>query len=143
LPNLAKMEVSSPCPTRLSWKGQDSLTSWAGRYGKDGQGEYITSDVAPCQDLHKRRDEETDWRMGELFNQRDKEEDMLGKETRGYGCAVVQFLLVALTVVGGAKADTISVIDQQNPGPPDGSQGGVVFGQSFTPTLSRIDFFRN
>jgi hypothetical protein len=66
---------------------------------------------------------------------------MLGKETRGYGCALVQFLLVALMVVGGAKADTISVIDQQNPGPPDGSQGGVVFGQSFTPTLSRIDFF--
>lgn len=66
---------------------------------------------------------------------------MLGKETRGYRCAVVQFLLVALTVVGGAKADIISVIDQQNPGSPDGSQGAVVFGQSFTPTLSRIDFF--
>ena len=66
---------------------------------------------------------------------------MPGKETRGYGCTIAQFLLVALTVVGGAKADVISVIDQQNPGPAGGSQGGVVFGQSFTPTLSRIDFF--
>lgn len=63
------------------------------------------------------------------------------KETRGHGCAVVQFLLVALMMVGSAKADTFSIIDQQNPGPGDGSQGGVVFGQSFTPTLSRIDFF--
>jgi hypothetical protein len=70
----------------------------------------------------------------------DKEEDMPGKEKRGYWCAVVQFLLVALTVVGSAKADSIG-IDQQNPGPADGSQGGVVFGQSFTPMLSRIDFF--
>lgn len=66
---------------------------------------------------------------------------MPGKKTRGYGCAVAEFLLVALTVVGSAKANSISVIDQQNPGPADGSNGGVVFGQSFTPTLSRIDFF--
>jgi hypothetical protein len=68
---------------------------------------------------------------------------MLRSETRDYGCAVAQLLLVALTVVGGAKADAISVIDQQNPGPapPGSSAGGVVFGQSFTPTLSRIDFF--
>jgi hypothetical protein len=57
-------------------------------------------------------------------------------------CAVAQFLLVALTVLGSAKADAISIIDQQNPGPAlGGSQGGVVFGQSFTPTLSRIDVF--
>jgi hypothetical protein len=46
-----------------------------------------------------------------------------------------------MVAVGGAKADAISVIDQQNAGPPNGSMGGVVFGQSFTPTLSRIDVF--
>jgi hypothetical protein len=55
--------------------------------------------------------------------------------------AVAQFLLVALMVVSNARADAISVVDQQNPGPFNGSAGGVVFGQSFTPTLSRIDFF--
>jgi len=46
-------------------------------------------------------------------------------------------------VVSNARADAISMVDQQNPGPFDvnDSQGGVVFGQSFTPTLSRIDDF--
>jgi hypothetical protein len=66
---------------------------------------------------------------------------MAGKDKRTYRCAVTQLLLVALTVVGGAKADAISVVDQQNAGPFNISQGGLVFGQSFTPTLSRIDIF--
>ena len=44
-------------------------------------------------------------------------------------------------VVSNARADAISVVDQQNSGPFTGTQGGVVFGQSFTPSLSRIDVF--
>jgi hypothetical protein len=43
-------------------------------------------------------------------------------------------------VVSNARADAISVVDQQNSGPFTGTQGGVVFGQSFTPTLSRSVF---
>jgi hypothetical protein len=67
---------------------------------------------------------------------------MPGEETRGYGCAMAQFVFVALTVIGAAKADAISVIDQQNlPNASSYSAGGLVFGQSFTPTLARIDFF--
>lgn len=31
------------------------------------------------------------------------------------------------------------IVDQQNLGPVSGTNGGVLFGQSFTPTLSRID----
>jgi hypothetical protein len=69
-----------------------------------------------------------------------RREDMARKDTRG-ACAVAQFLLVAMTVIGSAKADAIGVVDQQNAGPFNGSQGGVVFGQSFTPMLSRIDVF--
>jgi hypothetical protein len=77
----------------------------------------------------------------EAWNRSDqKREDMARKDTRG-ACAVAQFLLVAMTVIGGAKADAIGVVDQQNAGPFNGSQGGVVFGQSFTPMLSRIDVF--
>jgi hypothetical protein len=34
-----------------------------------------------------------------------------------------------------------SVIDQQNPGPGDGSQGGVVFGQSFVPAFTELNEF--
>jgi hypothetical protein len=66
---------------------------------------------------------------------------MANKGTRGYTCALAQFLLVAMTVLEFAKADAIGVVDQQNAGPFNGSQGGVIFGQSFTPTLSRIDVF--
>jgi hypothetical protein len=66
---------------------------------------------------------------------------MATKHNHTYGCAVGQFLLLALMAVSNARADAISVVDQQNPGPFDGSQGGVVFGQSFTPALSRIDVF--
>jgi hypothetical protein len=66
---------------------------------------------------------------------------MPGKKMRGFGCAGAGFLIVALTLVGSAKADPIRVIDQQNDGPAGSTQGGVVFGQSFTPTLSSIDFF--
>jgi hypothetical protein len=51
---------------------------------------------------------------------------MGNKYTRGYARALAQFLLVAMTVVGGAKADAIQVVDQQNAGLANGpnSQGG-------------------
>jgi hypothetical protein len=40
-----------------------------------------------------------------------------------------------------ANAAPITVIDQQNLAPEMGSQGGVIFGQSFIPTLPRVDAF--
>jgi hypothetical protein len=55
-------------------------------------------------------------------------------------CATQLLALTMLTT--GALAGPIVTIDQQNAGPGNGSQGGVVFGQSFTPTLNRIDAFQ-
>jgi hypothetical protein len=45
------------------------------------------------------------------------------------------------SVFSEASAAPITVIDQQNLGPEMGSQGGVIFGQSFIPTLPRVDAF--
>src|SRR5215468_2149828 len=51
-------------------------------------------------------------------------------------------ILIAALVLGVAEtsfASPIVQIDQQNLATPDGTNGGVRFGQSFTPTLSAID----
>jgi hypothetical protein len=48
-------------------------------------------------------------------------------------------LALLLNIVVEAYADPITIIDQQNLAAPIGTNGGVIFGQSFTPTLSGID----
>jgi len=48
-------------------------------------------------------------------------------------------LALLLNIAVEAYADPITFIDQQNLGAVTGTNGGVVFGQSFTPTLSGID----
>jgi hypothetical protein len=55
--------------------------------------------------------------------------------------AIRYFASVALLsmVVVGASAGPITTVDQQNLAPAIGTNGGVLFGQSFTPTLPRID----
>src|SRR5260370_16701957 len=56
--------------------------------------------------------------------------------------AVLLFIATSLPNVSSeASAAPITVIDQQNLAPEMGSQGGVIFGQSFIPTLPRVDAF--
>jgi hypothetical protein len=56
--------------------------------------------------------------------------------------AVLLFIAAWLPNVSSeASAAPITVIDQQNLAPEMGSQGGVIFGQSFIPTLPRVDAF--
>src|SRR5437899_13000301 len=55
---------------------------------------------------------------------------------------VVLFIAMSLPKVFlEANAVPITVIDQQNLAPEMGSGGGVIFGQSFIPTLPRVDAF--
>jgi hypothetical protein len=55
---------------------------------------------------------------------------------------VVLFIAMSLPKVFlEANAAPITVIDQQNLAPEMGSGGGVIFGQSFIPTLPRVDAF--
>jgi PEP-CTERM motif len=51
----------------------------------------------------------------------------------------IAVLALLLNIVAEANADPIKIIDQQNLGPFAGTSGGVIFGQSFTPTLPGID----
>lgn len=48
-------------------------------------------------------------------------------------------LALLLNIVVQVHADPITIIDQQNLGPFAGTSGGVIFGQSFTPTRPGID----
>jgi hypothetical protein len=57
---------------------------------------------------------------------------------------IAVFLVVGTllpNVFSQASAAPITVIDQQNLAPEMGSAGGVIFGQSFIPTLPRVDAF--
>src|SRR5258707_9621588 len=57
---------------------------------------------------------------------------------------IAVLLFIATSLSNGcseASAAPITVIDQQNLAPEMGSQGGVIFGQSFIPTLPRVDAF--
>jgi hypothetical protein len=54
--------------------------------------------------------------------------------------AVLLFIATSLPNLSSeASAAPITVIDQQNLAPEMGSGGGVIFGQSFIPTLPRVD----
>lgn len=48
-------------------------------------------------------------------------------------------LILLLGIATATRAEPIIRIDQQNQGPVAGTNGGVSFGQSFTPTLPAID----
>lgn len=48
-------------------------------------------------------------------------------------------LILLLGVASAPQAEPIIRTDQQNPGPVAGTNGGVRFGQSFTPTLPALD----
>jgi hypothetical protein len=52
----------------------------------------------------------------------------------------ITILAVALLIVTSVSAAPTTVIDQQNTAPITGTNGGTSFGQSFTPTLSAIDY---
>ncbi len=53
----------------------------------------------------------------------------------------ILFFIGTSNFFADASAAPITVIDQQNPAPAMGTQGGVVFGQSFIPTLPSVDAF--
>ena len=53
--------------------------------------------------------------------------------------AIFHFVAAVLLTVVIGHALPITAVDQQNLGPVTGSAGGVPFGQSFVPTLPRID----
>ena len=60
-------------------------------------------------------------------------------------CHVFVVVVAAVFLLNGAvvelHAAPTKVIDQANAGPIAGTNGGSTFGQSFTPTLSGIDYF--